>query len=104
VLNFFFNKKFPFAKKKLKHPLIVKLRDYISDTADHNPAIVTKFAGNGSLANHLQSIQSSHNCCLSGSNRIERIIVGIALTMRYLHSQDIVHRDLRPDNILLDWN
>jgi serine/threonine protein kinase len=32
-----------------------------------------------------------------------RIIVGIALVMRYLHSQRVIHCNLNPDNILLDW-
>jgi serine/threonine protein kinase len=62
--------------------------------------IVTEFAGNGSLANHL----SSAKCPLSGANRIVRIIVGIALAMRFLHSRGFIHFDLKPDSVLLDWN
>jgi serine/threonine protein kinase len=77
---------------------------YISDTLEHNSAIVTEFAGNGSLASHLPSTKSSNHCRLSGANRITRIIVGIVLAMRYLHSHDVIHRDLNPDNILLDWD
>jgi serine/threonine protein kinase len=86
--------------KKVKHPLIVELLGNISDTFDPNSAIVTEFAGNGSLANHL----STAECPLSGANRITRIIVGIALAMRFLHSRGIIHFNLKPDNILLDWN
>jgi serine/threonine protein kinase len=40
---------------------------------------------------------------LSGANRITKIIVEIALAMRYVHSQGI-HRILNPINILLDWD
>jgi serine/threonine protein kinase len=86
--------------KTLKHPLIVELLLDISDTPDHNSAIVTEFAGNGSLANHLSRVEY----LLSGANRITRIIVGIALAMRFLHSRGFIHFDLKPANILLDWD
>jgi serine/threonine protein kinase len=39
-----------------------------------------------------------------GPTRIGKIIVGIALAMRYLHGCGIVHRDRRPENVLLDWD
>jgi serine/threonine protein kinase len=86
--------------KKVKHPLIVELLEYVSDTPDHNSVIVTEFAVNGSLTSHL----SQSRCRLNGANRITRVIVGIALAMRYFHSQGGIHRDLKPDNILLDWD
>jgi serine/threonine protein kinase len=81
--------------KTLKHPLILELRQHISDTPDHNSVIVTEFAGNGSLANHLSPMKYR----LSGANRITKVVIGICLAMRYLHSQNVIHRDLKPDNI-----
>jgi hypothetical protein len=86
--------------KKVKYPLIVEFLGDISDKPDHNSVIVTEFAGNGSLANHL----SPAECPLNGANRITRIIVGIALAIRFLYSRGFIHFDLKPDNILLDWD
>jgi TPR repeat protein len=80
--------------KTLKHPLILKLHNH------QNSMIVTEFARNGSLMNHLSSSQ----CPLSGANRITKVIVGIALAMRFIHSNSIIHRNLNPENILLEWD
>jgi serine/threonine protein kinase len=41
---------------------------------------------------------------LISANKIARIIVGIALAMRFLHSRYFIHCDLKTDNILLDWD
>jgi serine/threonine-protein kinase len=45
-------------------------------------------------------------CQLQGETRIAKVIVGIVLAMRYLHSMGVIHCDLNPNNILLDldWN
>jgi serine/threonine protein kinase len=40
-----------------------------------------------------------HN--LSDANKI---VLGIALVMRCMHSRKIIHRELKPDSILLDWD
>jgi serine/threonine protein kinase len=86
--------------KTVKHPLIVEFLGDISHTSGHNSVIVTEFAGNGSLANHLSSAKYH----LISPNKIARIIVGIALAMGFLHSRYFIHCDLKPDNILLDWD
>jgi serine/threonine protein kinase len=62
---------------------------------------VTEFAENGALADHLPMAKAILQC---EQNRIARIIVGIVLAMRYLHRRGVVHRDLRPENIFLDWD
>jgi hypothetical protein len=88
--------------KTLKHPLVLR----ISDTPNNKSMIETEFCRNGSLASHLHSEGCSDQSCLMGANRIAKVIVGIAVAMRFVHSRGIIHRDLRPDNILLDfdWN
>jgi serine/threonine protein kinase len=85
--------------KSLKHPLVLAL----SSESHRAPGIATEYAGNGSLANALASAAFNRHS-RSGANRIARVVAGIALGMRFVHSRDTVHRDLQPENILLDWN
>jgi serine/threonine protein kinase len=90
--------------KELKHPLILEFRGSDPRMFGSPTTIVTEVAGNGSLASHLPSAGNGERCCLRGETRIVRIIVGIVLAMRYIDSQGIIHCDLNPDNILLDWD
>jgi serine/threonine protein kinase len=88
----------------LNHPLILQFRGTF-ERRDSNLSIVTEIAGNGSLADHLQFGESTRESglVLSKPNRIARIIVGIAHAMRYLHSCGVIHGNVKPANILLDW-
>jgi serine/threonine protein kinase len=69
-----------------------------------NSAIVTEIAGNGSLASNLPSANRALQGQLRDETRVARIIVGIIFAMRYLHLRNVVHRDLKLNNILLDWD
>jgi serine/threonine protein kinase len=84
--------------KCLNHPLIIKSR------ANRAGAIVTEFAPNGSLADHLPWAKGADLCRLRGPTRIATIIAGIAVAMNFLHARSIVHGALNPDHIFLDWD
>jgi serine/threonine protein kinase len=73
--------------------------EHISDALKYSSAIMKKFAGNGSLASHLPPMK----CRLSAVNRMTKTIAGLVRAMRFLHSQGIIHRDLKANIILLDW-
>jgi TPR repeat protein/serine/threonine protein kinase len=87
--------------KMMNHPLIVK---YFPTPLNQSPAIITEFALNGSLRNHLSDHNNPDFSLLNYPTKIAKIIAGIVLAMRYIHSKGVIHRNLTPDNILLDCN
>jgi hypothetical protein len=84
---------------KLNHPLIVKFEKYIPATQRQPEAILSEFVPNGSLADHLPRLKRFWN-----GTRTTMIVTGIVLAMRYLHSRHIIHGDLNPSNVFIDWN
>jgi serine/threonine protein kinase len=81
--------------KALTHPLVLQL----SKSRACKSSIVSAYAGQGSLADHLTAESGWRR-----PNRIAKVVTGIALAMRFAHSRDVTHCDLKPENVLLDWN
>ncbi|KAI4384598.1 hypothetical protein MLD38_002726 [Melastoma candidum] len=80
---------------KARHENLVMLLGSCSE-GDHR-LLVYEFVCNGSLDQHL----SKHaRRPLSWEKRM-RIAVGAAKGLQYLHKQNIIHRDMRPNNILV---
>jgi serine/threonine protein kinase len=88
----------------MDHPLVVRIRDGRSGADSPNPAVVTDFVENGSLADHLPGKKGGDLCQLNSPTRIVRILAGIALAMRFIHSRGVIHGNLTPGNVLMDWD
>jgi serine/threonine protein kinase len=89
---------------QLNHPLILGFETCIPKTRDRDATIVTEFIPNGTLSDHLRLIPNLCENVMIGETRIAIIIVGIVLSMRYLHWKGIIHLDLRPATIFVDWD
>ncbi|KAK8896502.1 hypothetical protein M9Y10_014409 [Tritrichomonas musculus] len=64
---------------------------------DPHPTIIYPLMTNNTVKSFFNNIQKTNT-------RVFIILLGIAIGMRHLHSKNIVHRDLKSDNVLLDEN
>lgn len=89
---------------KVNHPAIVRFVGFSPYDFDgcFNAVLITEFLSKGSLN---QLIEAERKGCSHPKwNDTRKLITlyGIASAMSYLHSHKILHRDLKPDNILMD--
>lgn len=89
---------------QLNHPSILKFIGYspVNFKNEPKPVIITEFVSNGSLKEMIQLEQNSKQPELWNDTKKLINIYGIASAMSYLHSHNIIHRDLKTGNILED--
>lgn len=80
--------------EEIDHPFVVNLRYAFQD--DENCFFVLDLMLGGDLRFHLERVE----CLEEGVVRFW--ISELASAVEYLHKQLIIHRDIKPDNILLD--
>jgi serine/threonine-protein kinase len=81
----------------LRHPNIIQIFDY--DTADGHPYIVMEYLKGPSLATYLRELHSQNDRLTP--KQVARLLVALAAGLDYAHEQGVIHRDIKPGNILL---
>lgn len=81
----------------LRHPNIVQVYDF--DMVDNDPYLVMEYIQGPSLSKYLYFLhQNKQTLALP---QIVRLIRGVAGALQYAHNNGIIHRDIKPGNILL---
>lgn len=91
---------------RLDHPSVFKYIGFspIDFKKRIRPVIITEYTSNGTLEGLISIARNSPTDSKLNDTRKLIIIYGIASAMAYLHSHNIIHRDLRPSSILIDDN
>jgi serine/threonine-protein kinase len=79
----------------LSHPNIVTVHD-VGETADHRPFLAMSLVNGVSLE---RVIETAAPLPLGEASRI---LSELAAALEYLHSRELIHRDVKPSNILIE--
>ncbi|HVO68718.1 MAG TPA: protein kinase [Aggregatilineaceae bacterium] len=81
----------------MRHPNIVQVYDF--DVADDQPYIVMELLEGPSLADTIGVLHRTDQRL--SPETIARLITAVAAALDYAHSRGVIHRDVKPSNVLL---
>ncbi|HET9908617.1 MAG TPA: protein kinase [Anaerolineales bacterium] len=81
----------------LRHSNIVQIYDF--DTIDGHPYIVMEYLKGPTLATYLRHLHQRKKRL--PSHQVARLLKGLTAALDYAHGQGVIHRDIKPGNILL---
>jgi serine/threonine protein kinase len=81
----------------LRHSNIVQIFDF--DTIDGHPYIVMEYLKGPTLATYLRGLHQRKKRI--PSHQVARLLKGLTAALDYAHGQGVIHRDIKPGNIML---
>ena len=81
----------------LRHPNIIQMFDY--DLVDGQPCLIMEYVPGASFANYLKALHKRGEKL--PHDMIAKILSALASAVDYAHTRHIVHRDVKPANVLL---
>jgi serine/threonine protein kinase len=95
---------------RLKHPGVLGLVGFhvpqFGETSEkeipESPTIVTKWMAHGSVGDAISNELDGQPILGWNPTKKSKCIFGIAAAMSYVHSRSITHRDLKPQNVMLN--
>src|SRR5687767_2163984 len=81
----------------LRHSNIVQILDF--DTADGHPYIVMEYLKGPTLATYLRHLHQRKKRI--PPDQVARLLNEISVALDYAHKQGVIHRDIKPGNIIL---
>ncbi|HJR80351.1 MAG TPA: bifunctional serine/threonine-protein kinase/formylglycine-generating enzyme family protein [Anaerolineales bacterium] len=81
----------------LRHPNIVQVFDF--DTIDGHPYIVMEYLKGPTLANFLRGLHQRNERI--APHQVARLLKVLTAALDYAHGQGVIHRDIKPGNIIL---
>ena len=87
--------------RKMDHENIVKILNY--KQTKQNNYIILEYCNGGTLYDYKESVRKKTG---KGLNElfIQKILKQLTKGLKYMHSQNIIHRDIKLENILLNFN
>jgi serine/threonine protein kinase len=86
---------------RLDHPGVMRIRGLIAPSPGKGPIILTEFSEYGSLEDVLNRVRESHPPPFWSHATITKIIFSLVTGFEYLHSQGIVHGELKPSDVIV---